>query len=167
MSRAIGYRDDVNITHHYVVRTEWTGDLGTGTSGYRDYSRNSTMSIDGKPDILGSADRPFYGDADRWNPEEFLVAALSECHMLSFLHVATVNRVVVVGYSDEASGLMQQTEDGGGRFLSVTLRPRVMVAEAGMVSLADSLHAEASRKCFIASSVNFPVEHEPRTVVRA
>jgi organic hydroperoxide reductase OsmC/OhrA len=157
----------VTLTHRYAVHTEWTGNLGTGTSGYRAYSRNNTMTIDGKPGIDGSADRAFYGDADRWNPEDFLVASLSECHMLSFLHAATVNRVVVLGYTDDATGVMEQTEDGGGHFVSVTLRPRVMVAEAGMVDLANSLHAEAARKCFIAASVNFPVEHEPVAFVLA
>jgi organic hydroperoxide reductase OsmC/OhrA len=155
----------VNLLHRYLVRTEWTGNLGTGTSGYRAYSRNAVLRIDGKPAVESSADRAFYGDAERWNPEDLLVAALSECHMLSYLHVATVNRVVVVAYTDEATGLMEQTDDGGGHFVSVTLRPRVVVAKADMVDLATSLHAEASRKCFIASSVNFPVEHEPETSV--
>lgn len=155
----------MNLLHRYLVRTEWTGNLGTGTSGYRDYSRNAVLRIDGKPAVESSADRAFYGDAARWNPEDLLVAALSECHMLSFLHVAAVNRVIVLAYTDEATGIMEQTGDGGGHFVSVTLHPRVVVAEAGMVDLAASLHAEASRKCFIASSVNFPVEHEPEISV--
>lgn len=123
------------------------------------------MTIDGKPSLLGSADRPFFGDADRWNPEDMLLGALSECHLLSFLHVAVRNRVVVVGYTDDATGVMEQTNDGGGHFTSATLRPRVMVAEPNMVDLANSLHAEASRLCFIASSVNFPVRHEPQAFV--
>lgn len=161
------YGVPVNLTHHYTVRTEWTGNRGTGTSSYRAYGRDSTLSIEGKPSIDGSADRPFFGDPARWNPEDMLLAALSECHMLSYLHVATVNRVVVLGYTDEATGTMVQTEDGGGHFVSVTLHPRVMVAEASMVALADTLHAEASRKCFIAASVAFPVEHEPRAFVLA
>jgi organic hydroperoxide reductase OsmC/OhrA len=91
-----------------------------------------------------------------------LLAALSQCHMLSYLHVAVEHGVVVVAYTDAATGVMEQTRDGGGRFTSATLRPRVTVLEPGMVELAGTLHREASEKCFIAASVNFPVSHEPQ-----
>ncbi|MDM4763489.1 OsmC family protein [Galbitalea sp. SE-J8] len=149
--------------HHFAVDLEWTGDRGEGTSSYRGYSRANTATVAGKPELLGSAARVFHGDADRWNPEELLVAALSECHLLSYLHVAVKHGIVVTGYTDAATGTMRQEGDGG-RFTSVTLRPRVTIS-AGDPELATALHGEASALCFIASSVNFPVRHEPETLV--
>ncbi|MFC6357363.1 OsmC family protein [Luethyella okanaganae] len=155
----------MNHPHHYALRTEWSGNRGTGTSGYRDYGRQHLVTAVGKHAIEGSSDPTFHGDRDRWNPEELLLAALSQCHMLSYLHVAASNRVVVVGYSDDAVGTMETGLDGGGRFTTATLRPLVVVAAESMVELAGSLHAEAARKCFIAASVNFPVEHEAVTTM--
>ncbi|KQR46723.1 peroxiredoxin [Frigoribacterium sp. Leaf164] len=156
------------LDHHYAVDLTWTGDRGVGTTSYRSYGRDALISAAGKRhDVEGSADRTFHGDADRWNPEELLLAALAECHLLSYLHVAAAAGVVVVAYSDAAEGSMTQTADGGGRFTSATLRPRVTVADESMVEAATRLHAEASRKCFIAASVAFPVGHEPTTLVQA
>jgi len=153
----------MQIDHHYAVSVVWEGNRGTGTSGYRDYGRQNTVRADGREVILGSADKPFRGDPDRWNPEQLLLAALSQCHLLSYLHVAVKNGVVVTDYVDDAVGRMVQEGDGG-RFASVTLRPRVTVADPSMIELARSLHPEAARLCFIANSVAFPVEHEPETV---
>ena len=150
--------------HAYALTAEWTGNRAGGTTGYRDYGRNVVLRIDGKPDLLSSADTAFRGDPDRWNPEELLLAALSQCHLLSYLHVASANGIVVVDYTDAATGVMQTTADGGGRFTSATLRPIVTIS-AGDPALALELHHEASTKCFIASSVNFPVGHEPTIVV--
>ena len=154
----------MNLEHHYAMTLEWTGNRGTGTSAYRAYGRDHVISAAGKPTIAGSADRTFHGDADRWNPEELLLAALSQCHMLSYLHVATLHGVVVTGYVDAATGTMQQTDNGGGHFTSATLRPVVTIS-GGDASLARVIHQEASKKCFIAASVNFPVLHEPQIVV--
>ena len=151
--------------HHYETTIEWLGNRGTGTSGYRDYGRELLLTAEGKHPIEGSADRTFHGNADRWNPEDLMVAALSQCHMLSYLHVAVRCGVVVTAYTDTASGTMEQTDDGGGRFTSVTLRPVVTVASAGMVDVAMEAHQEASEKCFIANSVNFAVHHEARVDV--
>lgn len=150
--------------HHYALAVEWTGDRGTGTSGYRDYDRAITVRAAGKPDLLASADRTFHGDAARWNPEEMLVAALSTCHLLSYLHVASREGVVVTGYSDEPTGLMV-TDGIGGRFAEVLLRPVVTVAAEAMVDRARAAHRAASEACFIAASVNFPVRHEPTVLV--
>ncbi|WP_194422204.1 OsmC family protein [Microbacterium abyssi] len=152
--------------HHYALTATWTGDLGTGTSGYREYARDVTLSVDGKPDVLASADKPFRGDATRWNPEDLLLAALSECHLLSYLHACVTAGVVVVSYRDRAIGVM--TEDGrsGGAFTDVLLRPEVVVAEPAMIERAEQAHAEAHRMCFIANSVNFPVRHEAVVTTR-
>ena len=146
--------------HHYTVDVAWLGNRGTGTSDYRAYGRQSSVTAGGKHAIEASADRTFHGDADRWNPEELLVAALSECHMLSFLHVAVMHGVVVTDYADAAEGVMVQEGDGG-HFTSVTLHPVVTVSEPIAAELFAALHHEASEKCFIANSVNFPVRHEP------
>ncbi|HXR44712.1 MAG TPA: OsmC family protein [Pseudolysinimonas sp.] len=155
----------MNVDHEYTVAVEWTGNRGTGTSGYRDYGRQVVVSAAGKPAIEGSADRVFFGDADRWNPEELLLVALSQCHLLSYLHVASRNGIVVEEYTDAATGTMETTADGGGHFTGATLHPVVTIS-AGDPGLARSLHAEASRLCFIAASVNFPIRHEPEIRVR-
>lgn len=151
-------------THTYELSLTWTGNLGTGTSGYRDYSRDVHAASPPRPALELSADKPFRGDAGRWNPELLLVAALSECHLLSLLHLAVMHGVTVVAYSDEPIGTMEQ--DGiGGHFTRVLLRPRVTVADPAHVDLMPRLHQEAGQACFIASSVNFPVDHEPITLV--
>lgn len=150
----------MNLEHHYALEIEWTGNRGSGTSDYKAYGRDHLVTAEGKSPITGSSDRSFRGDPERWNPEELLLAALSQCHMLSYLHVAATNGIVVESYKDAATGTMEQTHDGGGHFTSATLRPRVTIS-AGDLALALELHHEASEKCFIAASVNFPVMHEP------
>ncbi|HZO66562.1 MAG TPA: OsmC family protein [Kribbellaceae bacterium] len=151
--------------HHYELSTTWTGDRGAGTVDYKAYDRAYTTECDGRPPILGSSDPAFRGDKSHWNPELLLVAALSECHLLWYLHRCSVNGVVVMGYRDIAVGTMLENADGGGRFEEVVLQPVVTVANAEMVDLATRLHAEAAQRCFIGSSVNFPVRHEARIVV--
>jgi organic hydroperoxide reductase OsmC/OhrA len=151
--------------HRYALTVQWTGNLGEGTSSYRGYSRDHDVLIPGLPVLKGSSDPTFHGDRERYNPEQLLLAALAQCHMLSYLHVAVKHGVVVTGYRDEASGLMRLNRDGSGQFESVTLHPRVTVADGSQVELAGQLHHEANQVCFIARSVNFPVEHAPETVV--
>lgn len=154
----------MNGQHEYRIGIEWTGNRGSGTSGYRAYGRELLIHAADKPALEGSADPTFHGNAERWNPEELLVAALSQCHMLSYLHMAVRAGVVVTDYTDDATGIMQQ-EGLGGAFTSVTLRPRVTVADASMEAAARAAHAEARDACFIANSVNFPVLHEPEILV--
>lgn len=149
-------------THTYSLSVRWTGNRGTGTSGYRDYGRDHEVTAPGKPPVPGSSDRAFRGDADRWNPEELVVAALSQCHLLAYLHLAAVNGVVVTDYTDDPTGTMQETADGGGHFEQVTLRPVVTVVDPGMQAPAQRLHEQAHELCFITNSVNFPVRVEAR-----
>ena len=151
--------------HRYAVRLDWTGNLGSGTSGYRSYSRNHLLGSGDKPTIAGSADAAFRGDRDRWNPEELLVGALAQCHMLWFLDLATRRRVIVVDYADEATGRMLEHYDGSGEFVEVTLRPTVTIAAGGSVDVVESLHQGVHGLCFIARSVSFPVRVEARTIV--
>ncbi|HEY2523249.1 MAG TPA: OsmC family protein [Streptosporangiaceae bacterium] len=148
-------------THHYQTTVTWTGNRGTGTSGYKAYGRDHDVTAAGVAPLAGSSDRSFHGDRDRWNPELLLTAALSQCHLLSYLHVCADAGVVVTGYTDQARGTMAETAGGGGHFTEVVLRPRVTVRDASMTEAALRLHAEASARCFIAASVNFPVRHEP------
>lgn len=147
--------------HEFAVSVEWTGDRGSGTSGPRDFGRDHRVSAPGHPDLVGSAARPFHGDASRWNPEEMVIAALAQCHLLSYLYAATRAGVVVTGYHDDAQGTLRVEADGSGRLVDAVLRPRVRVAADP--ELAESLHAEAHRLCFIANSVAFPVRIEPST----
>ncbi len=148
-------------THSYAVQVTWTGNLGTGTSGYRAYGRDHDVTADGPEPIAGSSDPAFRGDEGRWNPELEFTAALSQCHMLWYLHLCADAGVTVVSYTDDATGTMAEDSDGGGRFTEVLLRPAVVVAAAEMVQAATRLHEQASAKCFLANSVNFPVHHEP------
>jgi organic hydroperoxide reductase OsmC/OhrA len=142
--------------HEYEVEVAWSGNLGPGTTDYRAYSRDHLVTAAGAPTIPGSSDPAFRGDPRRWNPEQLLVAALSQCHMLWYLHLCAVGGVVVESYHDTAHGTMD-----GDRFVRVVLRPRITVADPSMISEGYRLHAQAHAKCFIANSVNFPVEHEP------
>ena len=147
--------------HSYQVTVRWTGNTGPGTTSYREYGREHDIVSDGKPTLLGSADPAFRGTPDRWNPEELLVAALSECHMLTYLALCSLAGVVVIDYVDAASGVMREERGDSGRFAEVVLRPEVVVADPGMRDKARELHGPAHEKCFIANSVNFPVRHEP------
>ncbi|MEV4013702.1 OsmC family protein [Nonomuraea angiospora] len=146
--------------HTYPVVVTWTGDKGTGTSGYRDYGREHELTTEGPPAIAGSSDPAFRGDPTRWNPEQLLVGSLSQCHMLSYLHKCAVAGVIVTEYVDNAVGTMAQTTDGG-HFTEVVLRPSVTVTSPEMADAAAELHEDAHKACFIASSVNFPVRVEP------
>ncbi len=145
--------------HSYETTLSWTGNLGSGTSFYNSYKRDYVVSAGDKPVIEGSSDPAFRGDPHRYNPEELLVAALSSCHMLWFLHLCAVSNVVVTAYEDKASGIMNENADGSGSFSEVVLHPVVSVSgEINAVQL-DALHKEANQKCFIANSCNFPVRH--------
>jgi organic hydroperoxide reductase OsmC/OhrA len=146
--------------HTYKTLLVWEGNLGTGTSTYQGYSRRWKIKVDGKADLPGSADPGFRGEAERLNPEDLLVASLSSCHMLTYLALCAQNRISVVSYRDEATGVMKTTPDGGGRFESVTLHPQVEISDPGLVDRAAQLHEKAHSLCFVASSVNFPVHHD-------
>lgn len=147
--------------HHYKTTITWTGNTGTGTSGYRAYERSHIISVEGKLPVKASSDPAFRGDRTKYNPEELLVSSLSSCHMLSYLHLCAVAGIVVIDYSDTATGTMTQTADGGGHFTEVTLNPVVVVGDESMVDKANELHHQANKLCFIANSCNFPVLHKP------
>ena len=155
-------------THNYRISLEWTGNRGSGTSDYKAYGRGHRIAGTGKSlPIPGSSDPHFRGDADRYNPEELLVASLSACHLLSYLHLCAVNNVTVVSYEDDASGTMSETAGGGGHMTGVTLRPKVGISAGSDPAKATELHHKAHELCFIANSVKFPVGCEPSVTVAA
>jgi organic hydroperoxide reductase OsmC/OhrA len=145
--------------HHYEALAIWTGAAEGGTTSYRAYSRSHTVQAGNKPVLDLSADPSFRGDAAKYNPEELLLAALSGCHMLSYLALASLKGLVVVAYEDTATGTMRQ-EGSGGHFTEVVLHPVVTVVAGSDLTLAEHLHEDAGRDCFIAASMNFPVRHQ-------
>ncbi|MBC5816471.1 MAG: OsmC family protein [Candidatus Eremiobacteraeota bacterium] len=150
--------------HQYQTTLRWTGNRGEGTTNYRSYDRAHEISAPGKPPILGSSDPGFRGDASRWNPEQLLVASLSACHKLWYLHLCSTNGIVVQNYTDEAEGAMNENKDGSGEFTRVVLHPVVEVSPESDRALAEALHHKAHDMCFIARSVNFSVECKPTIV---
>jgi organic hydroperoxide reductase OsmC/OhrA len=155
----------MTTNHSYELSLRWTGNHGQGTTGYLAYGRDHEVHGVDKPMIPGSSDAAFRGDRRRWNPEELLVASLSQCHLLWYLHLAAEAGIVVTSYSDTPTGLMAEERGGAGRFTQVVLRPVVTVSQAHMCPRAQALHHDVAAKCFISRSVNFPVHHEPVTRV--
>ncbi len=148
--------------HHYPVSVEWTGNTGSGTSGYQAYERAHTVQVVGKAPILCSSDPAFRGDPQRYNPEEQLVASISSCHMLWYLHLCSVANIVVTAYHDLAEGTMVEQPNGSGAFSEVVLKPQIKITDQANYENAMSLHHKAHEMCFIAKSVNFPVRCEPK-----
>ncbi|MEM9211568.1 MAG: OsmC family protein, partial [Pseudomonadota bacterium] len=122
--------------HHYALSLEWVGNRGDGTTTYRGYDRDHVIRAEGKPDILGSSDSAFLGSAERWNPEELLLASIAACHKLWYLHLCTTKGIVVRAYSDRPTGMMIEETTGAGQFSEVTLNPSVTIA-AGDPSVAE------------------------------
>ena len=145
--------------HRYEATLVWIGAGGGPTSDYKAYGRGYRVEIAGKPPLEGSADPAYLGDAKLHNPEDLLLAALSACHMLTYLALCARDKIAVTAYRDEASGILA-VKDGKMRFTSVTLHPQVVIADGDKLERARALHAQAHAGCFIANSVNFPVENE-------
>lgn len=148
--------------HTFSISTRWLGNRGRGTAHYAAYGREHEIGLGGKvATIPGSSAVEFRGDPSRYNPEELLIAALSVCHMLWFLHLCADGGVVVMAYGDAAEGTMRVNAGGSGEFIEVILRPAV---EADGLMNTDLLpyRERAHELCFIARSVKFPVRCEPR-----
>ena len=150
--------------HNYKAKVEWTGNEGKGTLNYKSYNRNHTISTSGKYDsIYGSSDPNFLGDETKYNPENLFLSSLSACHMLWYLHLCSLHNIIVTEYTDIATGIMEETENGSGKFTEVTLNPIVKITNSTSIQKANKLHAEANKMCFIANSCNFKIEHNPNT----
>lgn len=145
----------------YETNLLWTGNLGQGTLNYTSYERSYTVQVQDKPDLLGSADPMFRGDKHKWNPEELLLASLSSCHMLWYLHLCSTNKILVQSYQDSSHAKMIIEANGKGKFESVELKPLVTITNQEQKDLAESLHSQAHKFCFIANSVNFPISLSP------
>lgn len=157
----------MNGEHDYKLVVKWTGNKGTGTSGYKAFERSHSILIDNKIEIAGSSDPAFLGDKTKHNPEELLLAAVSSCHMLWYLHLCAVAAVIVTDYIDNATGIMMETPGAGGKFTAITLHPTVTVTHHSMIEKANELHQKANELCFIANSLNFSVNHKPICVAGA
>ena len=147
-------------SHHYAARLVWSGNLGSGTSDYASYGRRHRVVVAGKPDLVATADPTFRGEADTHNPEELFLAAIAGCHMLAYLALCARSGVRVVSYEDDVQGTLLLHPQGGGRFETVVLQPRVGIDDPGKTALALRLHATAHDRCFIASSCRVPIRHD-------
>ncbi len=148
------------VSHSYSLMLEWTGNNGGGTSAYRAYRRDYTISMAGKPDILGTSDPAFLGDPAKHNPEDMFLASVASCHMLWYLHLASSAGIIVTDYTDNAEAEMVMSKDGSGQFSSVTLKPTVTIADPEKAELAEKIHGDVGAMCFIARSVNVPIHHQ-------
>lgn len=148
--------------HDYSARIVWTGNRGKGTVAYRAYDRTWSVETPGKPVIRCSNDPLLGGDPSLHNPEDLLIATLSACHMLWYLHLASEAGIVVTDYRDDPLAVGETEPGGAGRFIRATLRPEITVRRGTDLKHADALHKEIGKVCFIARSVNFPVVHEAR-----
>ncbi len=148
--------------HQYAAKIVWTGNRGDGTTHYRSYDRTWNVVTDGKAVIECSNDPLLGGDPSRPNPEDLLLSSLSACHMLWFLHLASSAGIVITAYVDEPLGYGETLQNGAGRFLRVILRPRIGVKRGADLERARALHDEVHHYCFIARSVNFPIEIDAR-----
>lgn len=147
--------------HHYKLTSIWTGNKGDGTKNVRTYDRSHTVSIEGKPELFLTTDNPAVGEKSKLNPEDLLVAAISSCHMLSYLYVCSLEGIVITSYIDHAKGIMIEKESGGGSFKEITLNPIISVRDESMIEKALDLHHKAHEICYIANSVNFEVNCNP------
>ncbi|WP_421934823.1 OsmC family protein [Phenylobacterium sp.] len=143
--------------HSYSIHVEWAGDQGSGTSGHRAYLRDHIITAGSKPAIAGSSDPEFRGDAAMWNPEDLLVASISACHKLWYLHLSVDAGITVLAYVDDPVGRTVEDRTTSGRFTGVTLHPKVTIGFGDDRLIAMELHRKAHRMCFIANSVNFPI----------
>jgi len=148
--------------HHYHTQIIWTGNKGTGTSGYTEYERSHTIQTENKVLIEASSDAPFRGDVSKYNPEDLFLSSIASCHMLWYLHLCADNGIIVKSYVDKPHGIMQTFANGSGKFSEITLHPLVEVAEVSMIETAISLHHSAHEMCFLSNSVNFEIFIEPQ-----
>ncbi len=146
--------------HDFASRIEWTGNRGAGTASYRGYDRTWSITTPGKPRVDCSNDPRLGGDPALHNPEDLLIASLSACHMLWYLHLASEAGLVVEDYQDAPLGHGESTPDGAGRFVAATLRPRITLRQGSDHARADAIHHEIGKVCFVARSVAFPVRYE-------
>ena len=149
----------------YTCIVEWSRDGAVFTDNR--YSRRHRWTFDGGIEVAASASPHVVplpmSSAEAVDPEEAFVAALSSCHMLSFLYVAGKRGFVIDSYRDEAVGVLAKNAAGKYAMTIVTLRPLVRTSGARRPTPAETeaMHHEAHELCFIASSVTTDVRCEP------
>lgn len=151
--------------HRFACRTVWRGAMEDPPDP-KTWRRGHVIEIAGKPDLLGSTSSAFYGDDSRHNPEDLLVAALSSCHMLSFLSASARARLRIVAYEDRAEAVLSLVERRF-RFTEAILRPRITVAREADLAKAREMNELARSICFVSNAVNFPVRDEAEFLVEA
>jgi organic hydroperoxide reductase OsmC/OhrA len=151
--------------HKYKTLLHWSAEDGEGTKSYKSFARTHTITAktkrgEDKPAIVATS---AFHSLDHYNPDEMLLASLSSCHMLWYLHLCSEHGVVVIDYRDEAELVLRLDAKGEGSVESATLRPRVTIS-SGDAEAAKRLHRDAHSKCFVAKSVNFPVGCEAEII---
>ena len=149
------------MAHEYTSRVIWTGNRGEGTAHYRAYDRTWDIAVPGKPVVQCSNDPLLGGDPAKMNPEDLLLSALSACHMLWYLHYASDAGLRVLAYEDSPTGTGEIGPGGAGRFTKARLHPRVTLPNGSDLVAAEAIHHRIHQVCFIARSVNFPVDYAP------
>ena len=157
--------------HLFETRLHWPADPAQALPPEPAFSRASVLGGTGKADVAAGAPTVFGGDETRYNPEELLLMSLSQCHMLTYLAIASKKRMAILAYEDRATGTLGLGEPGTKHgppgkmsMQEVTLRPRVTVAKGTDLADAMAIHEKAHANCFIANSVNFPVTHEAEII---
>lgn len=143
--------------HRVTVSWERTTEAFT----YETYSRDHAWTFENGVEVAASAAAAFRGDPSRVDPEAAFVAALSSCHMLTFLAIAARKRLVVDGYRDTAVGYLEKDEDGKLAVTRVVLRPQVTFREPPPREVVERMHHTSHEECFIARSVKTDVRVEP------
>lgn len=157
--------------HHFEIQLSWSNidqnpinDASTEARNQRArFDRDHTIVSQAIAEIRGSAAKQFHGNQDNWNPEQLFIAAIAQCHMLTFLFLAHKKGFNIVSYSDAASGEIVLDNDGiGGEFSQISLKPVVQISpsEQNNHDLIRELHeinAQAEMHCFIRRSVSAPV----------
>lgn len=156
----VGDTSSVN-SHQYRLALTWTGNSGSGTTGYRSYSRDHLISAEGPGNLLGTADVAFRGTPERWNPEQLFLAAIAQCHLLTYLWLAVTAGVNVVDYTDSPTATLQVHPDGSGEITAVELFPVVTISPDSDPQQAAQLHHRVADYSFIARSVSAPITHQP------
>lgn len=140
----------------FQTLVRWTGAFLPDQTGARSYSRDMQVEPTGKPPILGSAGARYFGDDTRYNPEDLMLASLAECHLLTYLALASQAKIRIESLSIAITGVLGKV-DGKTRFVRATLTPRVSLAAGADRARAEALHRDAHEQCFMSNSVNFPI----------
>jgi len=147
--------------HTYRCSLAWSGT----NRDYNAFDRGHEVAFEGKASIDMTAAPEYRGDPARHNPEDLLVASLASCQMLTFLGIASMSKVEVLSYADQAVGKVEKA-DGKMRMTTVTLRPKIVLAAGSNRDRAAGLVTKAHEQCFIANSVTTQVIVEPEFEVR-